>query len=178
MKVARNTILAREQELRVSTRWLSEASGSRAQTLALLDRVLPWPALIAAVRPAYSADVRKARGGRPGHSLQMMLRAYVISQVWRMSYRVLAGSLSDSAAFAAFVGSPLARATPGATRLRAFVALLDKSHAEGEALPLRDTVDLLILTALRNAGLSYVRGTIDEPVFKSVRTAPQGEVAT
>lgn len=172
MKAHRNLVLAQQQELRPSRRWLAESEAPRAQTLATIERLLPWGELVALVRPHYDRDLAKARGGRPGFGLEMLLRAFCLSLLWRVSYRGLAGSLADSSAMAAFIGTPLARRTPSASRLRAFFHFLSDTSPEGEVMNLMDLLAIRIREHITAAGLSYIPGRIDEPIFKALVSNP------
>lgn len=170
MNLSRNMVYDHQQELKPSRRWLAEADAPRAQTLAAVDRIIPWGELVAMVRPCFAKDRTKAKGGRPGFSLEMLLRVFALSLLWRASFRGLAGSLADSASMSAFIGSPIARRTPSASRLREFFAFMSRTVPEGEVLNLTDLVAFRIREAITDAGLAYVPGRIDEPQFRSIAT--------
>ena len=115
MKPNNNTVRAQQQSLRPSRRWLQESQASRARTLGLTDQIIPWPELIALVRPYFASDQQKRQGGRTGFSLEMLIRIYVIALLWQCSYRSLQWAIEDSASLAAFVGTPIACRSPRTT---------------------------------------------------------------
>ena len=182
MKTSRNTDFARntqQPELTVCRRWLSESGLPRAKSLLLLDSAIDWLALEDMVRPFYTADLKKARGGRRGHGLPMMLRSFVLSLFWHGSFRAHSGGLGDSAAFSAFIGSPVARRPPCWTRLRDFARLLADSQSAGDPLPLADMIAMHVRSDLLAAGLEVLPGILREPIFRartqSATSAAQAE---
>jgi hypothetical protein len=166
----RNNLLNRPAELKPSRRWLQESDATRAQNLAVIDAALPWSKLVEMARPFFIADLAKPQGGRPGYGLELMIRSWVLALLYSASHRGLAIEIQESGSMAAFIGSPLARATPGASRLKSFTRLLAETTPPGEVLSLADLMAIRVRDALSTASLAYRAGVIREFVLQ--RTPP------
>ena len=93
----------------------------RQRFLAEMERVVPWPRLLAAIEPYYP----KGERGRPPIGLERMLRIYFLQQWYGLSDEALEDALYDSIAMRAFAGIDLAvENAPDATTLLKFRRLL------------------------------------------------------
>lgn len=152
-----------------SIRWPKAKPPKRSDVLGVVSKSVQWGELEATVRPFYQADARKT--GRPGYSLSMMLRTYVLQMLWHMSDRQAEACILDSHEMCKFIGSdPWAPRPPSASAIRAFRALLEAStFDDGESFQFVGiVVDRLVNEALRNHGLEYRPGLIRDPVFRKV----------
>jgi len=77
----------------------------RAQFLADMDKIIPWPELAAAVQTAYPKVSES--GGRPPIPLERMLRIYFLQLWFNLSDPAVEEALYDSVAMRAFVGIDL-----------------------------------------------------------------------
>lgn len=106
-----------------------EYAGKRRKTrrekfLGEMERVVPWPALIALIEPHYP---KSGRVGRPPIGMQRMLRMYFLQQWYSLSDEGLEDAICDSQAMREFVGIDLAREqVPDATTLLKFRRLLEQ----------------------------------------------------
>ena len=94
----------------------------REQFLADMERVVPWPRLIALIEPLYP---KSGRVGRPPIGVPKMLRMYCLQQWYGLADEALEDGLYDSQALRDFVGIDLSReSVPDATTLLKFRRLL------------------------------------------------------
>ena len=98
----------------------------RAQFLADMDKIVPWPELAAAVQTAYPKV--SENGGRPPIPLERMLRIYFLQLWFNLSDPAVEEALYDSAAMRGFVGVDLgAEAAPDETTVCKFRHLLERN---------------------------------------------------
>jgi len=93
----------------------------RERFLREIERVVPWPKLIAVIAPHYT---KGGKTGRPPIPLERLLRMYLVQQCFALSDE---DALYDSQSIRDFVGLDLARErAPDATTLLHFRHLLEK----------------------------------------------------
>ena len=124
----------------------------RAQFLADMDRIIPWPELAAAVQTVYPKV--SENGGRPPIPLERMLRIYFLQLWFNLSDPAVEEALYDSAAMRSFVGLDLGvEGAPDETTVCKFRHLLE-----------RNKLGKVLLTAvndhLRRSGIKITKGTI------------------
>jgi IS5 family transposase len=94
----------------------------REKFLAEMERIVPWPRLIAVIEPLYP---KSGRVGRPPIGVPKMLRMYCLQQWYGLADEALEDALYDSQALRDFVGIDLSReSVPDATTLLKFRRLL------------------------------------------------------
>jgi IS5 family transposase len=87
-----------------------------------MERIVPWPRLIAVIEPLYP---KSGRVGRPPIGVPKMLRMYCLQQWYGLADEALEDALYDSQALRDFVGIDLSReSVPDATTLLKFRRLL------------------------------------------------------
>jgi IS5 family transposase len=95
----------------------------REKFLAEMERIVPWPRLIAVIEPLYP---KSGRVGRPPIGVAKMLRMYCLQQWYGLADEALEDALYDSQALRDFVGIDLSReSVPDATTLLKFRRLLE-----------------------------------------------------
>ena len=98
----------------------------RAQFLADMDRIIPWPEMTAAVAAVYPKI--SEQGGRPPIPLERMLRIYFLQLWFNLSDPAVEEALYDSVAMRSFVGIDLGvEAAPDETTVCKFRHLLEKN---------------------------------------------------
>ena len=123
----------------------------RERFLAELERITPWPELLAALAPFYPKGSGR---GRPPIGLERMLRMYIVQQSLGLSDEGIEDALYDSQAIRQFVGLDLGReSAPDATTLLKFRHLL-------ETHKLTETIFATIKAHLASQGLMLREGTI------------------
>ena len=94
----------------------------REKFLAEMQRIVPWPRLVAVIEQLYP---KSGRVGRPPIGVPKMLRMYCLQQWYGLADEALEDALYDSQALRDFVGIDLSReSVPDATTLLKFRRLL------------------------------------------------------
>ncbi len=94
----------------------------REKFLGEMERIVPWPRLIAVIEPLYP---KSGRVGRQPIGVPRMLRMYCLQQWYGLADEALEDALYDSQALRDFVGIDLSREpVPDATTLLKFRRLL------------------------------------------------------
>lgn len=94
----------------------------REKFLGEMERIVPWPRLIAVIEPLYP---KSGRVGRQPIGVPRMLRMYCLQQWYGLADEALEDALYDSQALRDFVGIDLSREpVPDATTLLKFGRLL------------------------------------------------------
>src|SRR6204780_2961026 len=97
----------------------------RAQFLADMDKIVPWPELAAAVQTAYPKV--SENGGRPPIPLERMLRIYFLQLWFNLSDPAVEEALYDSVAMREFAGIDLGQdGAPDETAVCKFRHLLER----------------------------------------------------
>ena len=76
----------------------------KAAFVARMDKLMPWPALVALIEPHYP----KAGNGRPPRSMSSMLRMYCIANWFNLANEACEDALYDIEAFRDFCGVDMA----------------------------------------------------------------------
>jgi IS5 family transposase len=135
----------------------------RAQFLAEMERVVPWPELCAVIEPVYPKA--GAEGGRPTIPLERMLRVYFLQQWFNLSDPAVEEALYDSAAMRNFAGIDLGReAAPDETTVCKFRHLLER-HKLGKQL------FVAVNQHLKDQGIKVTRGTIVDATIINAPTS-------
>src|SRR6202050_4611047 len=106
----------------------------RAQFLADMDKIVPWPELAAAVQTAYPKVSES--GGRPPIPLERMLRIYFLQLWFNLSDPAREEALYDSVAMRSFAGIDLGvEGAPDETTVCKFRHLLERNKLGKVLLP-------------------------------------------
>ena len=99
----------------------------RAQFLADMDRIIPWPEMTAAVQTVYPKI--SENGGRPPIPLERMLRIYFLQLWFNLSDPAVEEALYDSVSMRSFVGIDLGmEGAPDETTVCKFRHLLERNE--------------------------------------------------
>lgn len=124
----------------------------RAQFLADMDRIVPWPEMTAAVETVYPKI--SENGGRPPIPLERMLRIYFLQLWFNLSDPAVEEALYDSVAMRRFVGIDLGvEGAPDETTVCKFRHLLERNK-------LGKTLLKAVNDHLRRNGIKIAHGTI------------------
>jgi transposase, IS5 family len=124
----------------------------RAQFLADMERIIPWPELTAAVQTVYPKI--SENGGRPPIPLERMLRIYFLQLWFNLSDPAVEEALYDSVAMRSFVGIDLGiEGAPDETTVCKFRHLLERNK-------LGKTLLKAVNEHLRRSGIKIANGTI------------------
>lgn len=131
---------------------LQRKKSRKAEFLELLDRLVPWAALIELIAPYYPKEPNGS--GRRPYPLETMLRIYLMQLCYNLSDPMMENELIDSMSMRKFAHlGGLNNSTPDETTILNFRHLLER-HA------LCAQVFDLFNQHLLNAGLRISRGTI------------------
>ena len=124
----------------------------RAQFLADMEQIIPWPELTAAVQTVYPKI--SENGGRPPIPLERMLRIYFLQLWFNLSDPAVEEALYDSVAMRSFVGIDLGiEGAPDETTVCKFRHLLERNK-------LGKTLLKAVNEHLRRNGIKIAHGTI------------------
>jgi len=124
----------------------------RAQFLADMDRIIPWPEMTAAIETVYPKI--SENGGRPPIPLERMLRIYFLQLWFNLSDPAVEEALYDSVAMRSFVGIDLGvEGAPDETTVCKFRHLLERNK-------LGKTLLKAVNDHLRRSGIKIANGTI------------------
>lgn len=124
----------------------------RAQFLAEMERIVPWPEVCALIEPVYPKV--SELGGRPPIALERMVRVYFLQLWFNLSDPAVEEALYDSASMRSFAGIDLGReAAPDETTVCKFRHLLER-HKLGKPLL------KLVNEYLKRHGIKISNGTI------------------
>jgi IS5 family transposase len=127
----------------------------RERFLGEMEQIVPWAALIAALKPYYFPHAGTGRGRRP-IGLERMLRMYCLQQWYSLADEALEDAIYDSQALRNFVGIDLGKeSVPDATTLLGFRHLLEKHD-------LTKTIFETVNRHLRARGLLLNKGTLTD----------------
>lgn len=139
----------------------------RAQFLSDMDRILPWPELVAVVEPVYPKV--SELGGRPPMPIERMLRIYFLQLWFNLSDPAVEEALYDSVAMRSFAGIDLgAEAAPDETTVCKFRHLLEK-HKLGKRLL------VAVNEYLRRNGIKIANGTIVDATIISAPSSTKNK---
>lgn len=124
----------------------------RAQFLADMDRIVPWPEMTAAVQTVYPKI--SENGGRPPIPLERMLRIYFLQLWFNLSDPAVEEALYDSVSMRNFVGIDLGvEGAPDETTVCKFRHLLERNQ-------LGKTLLKAVNDHLHRSGIKIAKGTI------------------
>lgn len=124
----------------------------RAQFLADMDRIIPWPEMTAAVQTVYP-KIRE-NGGRPPIPPERMLRIYFLQLWFNLSDPAVEEALYDSVSMRSFVGIDLGvERAPDETTVCKFRHLLERNE-------LGKTLLKAVNDHLHRSGIKIAKGTI------------------
>jgi transposase, IS5 family len=124
----------------------------RAQFLADMNRIIPWPEMTAAVQTVYPKV--SENGGRPPIPLERMLRIYFLQLWFNLSDPAVEEALYDSVSMRSFVGIDLGvEGAPDETTVCKFRHLLERNE-------LGKTLLKAVNDHLHRSGIKIAKGTI------------------
>lgn len=141
---------------------LRKETGRRAELLEKLDALLPWEEMEAKIIPIYPEGKR----GRPVKPVGVMLRIFILQEVFGLNSPSVEDAVYDSYAFRRFAGiNFMEDQAPDANTIYRFRRLLKSSG-------LADEFDTVLHESVKNASLKLIPGRITEPRLQK-RTAPR-----
>lgn len=149
----------KNKSLFTSVAWPAARRPARADILERIDSVIPWDSLAELIEQPPTGP----RGGRPGHSRLLLLRIWVLQQLYRISDEAAECLILDSHSAAAFVGlDPWKPRPPGASAIGNFRRMIANSP-DGQKIQRR------FESAVMHADIELRPGMLIEPVLRRRR---------
>ena len=128
---------------------LAKVRTKKKEFLAQMDRIIPWGEWKALIQPYY---YKGERGNKP-YELELMLRLFILQNLYNLSDEGTVGEVIDSRAFSEFCGVDSSNQVPDGDTLGRFRNLLMK-HG------LQQQLFAQVVTMLTERGLILKKGTI------------------
>ena len=128
---------------------LSEVRTKKKEFLTKIERLIPWGEWKALIEPCY---YKGERGNKP-YALELMLRIYLLQNLYDLSDEKTVAEVIDSRAFSAFCGVDSSNQIPNGDTLGRFRNLLIKNRIQEKLF--KQVVDMLT-----ERGLILKKGTI------------------
>ena len=133
---------------------LSQVRTKKREFLAQIDRIVPWDEWTKLIKPCY---FKGERGNKP-YDLELMLRIYIIQNLYNLSDMATVAEVIDSRAFSDFCGVDSSNQVPDGDTLGRFRNLLMKNN-------LQEKIFAQVVEQLTKRGLILKRGTIVDSTF-------------
>ena len=137
---------------------LGAARTNKKEFLEKLERIIPWTEFIELIEPHY---YKGERGNKP-YDLELMLRIYLIQNLYDLADEATVNEVIDSRAFSDFCGVESSNQVPDGDTLGRFRNLLIKNN-------LQDKLFKQVVELLTERGLILKKGTI---VDSTIISAP------
>lgn len=112
--------MKKQMTLSVFTDELAQAATKKKEFLAQIDRIIPWSEWIGMIQPHY---YKGKRGNKP-YELELMLRIYLVQNLYDLSDMATMTEVIDSRAFSDFCGVDSSNQVPDGDTIGRFRALL------------------------------------------------------
>ncbi len=128
---------------------LSQVGTKKKEFLAQMERIIPWTEWLALIKPCY---YKGERGNEP-YSLELMLRLYLVQNLYNLSDEATVSETIDSRAFSEFCGVDSSNQVPDGDTLGRFRNLLIKNG-------MQEKLFAQVVGLLQQKGLLLRKGTI------------------
>lgn len=133
---------------------LAQVRTKKKEFLEKIDRIVPWGEWITLIQPSY---YKGERGNKP-YDLELMLRIYLLQNLYNLSDMATVAEVIDSRAFSEFCGVDSSNQVPDGDTLGRFRNLLINNNLQEKLFA--QVVELLIAR-----GLILKKGTIVDSTF-------------
>ena len=128
---------------------LSQARTKKKEFLEQMERLIPWGEWVAEIKPCY---YKGERGNKP-YDLELMLRLYVLQNLYTLSDEGTVAEVIDSRAFSEFCGVESSNQVPNGDTLGRFRNLLIRNG-------IQEKLFAQVVAQLEARGLLLKKGTI------------------
>ena len=128
---------------------LAQARTRKKEFLEQIERIVPWDEWIGMIRPHY---YKGERGNKP-YELEIMLRIYLLQELYNLADMAVMNEVIDSRAFSEFCGVDSSNQVPDGDTIGRFRTLLIK-HS------LQEKMFVKVVELLEKKGLILKKGTI------------------
>ena len=141
---------------------LAQVRTKKKEFLSQIERIVPWGEWLAMIQPCY---YKGERGNKP-YPLEIMLRLYLLQNLYDLSDEATVAEAIDSRAFSEFCGVDSSNQVPDGDTLGRFRNLLIRNG-------LQEKLFAQVVAALMERGLILKKGTI---VDSTILSAPSSTV--
>jgi len=128
---------------------LSQVRTKKKEFLAQIERIIPWAEWLELIKPCY---YKGERGNKP-YPLELMLRLYLLQNLYNLSDEATVAEAIDSRAFSEFCGVDSSNQVPDGDTLGRFRNLLHKND-------MQERLFVQVVQLLQQKGLLLRKGTI------------------
>lgn len=139
---------------------LSRARTKKKEFLEQIDRLIPWGEWVEEIRPRY---YKRERGNKP-YGIELMLRLYVLQNLYTLSDEGTVAEVIDSRAFSNFCGVDSSNQVPDGDTLGRFRNLLIRNG-------IQEKLFAQVVRLLQERGLLLKKGTIVDSTLISAPTS-------
>ena len=143
---------------------LSQVRTKKKEFLEQIERIIPWDEWIALIKPCY---YKGERGNKP-YDLELMLRIYLVQNLYNLSDMATVAEVIDSRAFSDFCGVDSSNQVPDGDTLGRFRNLLVKNN-------MQEKLFAQVVNLLMERGLILKRGTIVDSTFIEAPSSTKNE---
>ncbi len=133
---------------------LSAARTNKKEFLEKLERIIPWTEFIKLIKPYY---YKGERGNKP-YPLELMLRFFILQNVYTLSDMAVMNEIIDRRAFSNYCGINSPDEVPDGDTIGRFRNLLTKNN-------LQEKIFAMVIRILMESGLILKKGTIVDSTF-------------
>ena len=116
---------------------LSQVRTKKKEFLSQIERIIPWGEWLAIIQPCY---YKGERGNKP-YGLELMLRLYILQNLYDLSDEATSAEVIDSRAFSDFCGIESSNQVPNGDTIGRFRNILIRNGLQGKLF--QQVVDLL-----------------------------------
>ena len=143
---------------------LSQVRTKKKEFLEQIERIVPWNEWVAMIKPCY---YKGERGNKP-YDLELMLRLYLIQNLYNLADEATVAEVTDSRAFSDFCGVESSNQIPDGDTLGRFRNLLVKSE-------LQEKLFAQVVEQLTARGLILKKGTIVDSTIIAAPTSTKNK---
>ena len=143
---------------------LSQVRTKKKEFLEQIERIVPWNEWAAMIKPCY---YKGERGNKP-YDLELMLRLYLIQNLYNLADEATVAEVTDSRAFSDFCGVESSNQIPDGDTLGRFRNLLVKNE-------LQEKLFAQVVEQLTARGLILKKGTIVDSTIIAAPTSTKNK---
>ena len=143
---------------------LSQVRTKKKEFLEQIERTVPWNEWVAMIKPCY---YKGERGNKP-YELELMLRLYLIQNLYNLDDEATVAEVTDSRAFSDFCGVESSNQIPDGDTLGRFRNLLVKNE-------LQEKLFSQVVEQLTAKGLILKKGTIVDSTIIAAPTSTKNK---
>ena len=143
---------------------LAQVRTKKKEFLEQIERIVPWGRWIAMIKPCY---YKGERGNKP-YDLELMLRLYLLQNLYNLSDEATVAEAMDSRAFSEFCGVESSNQVPDGDTLGCFRNILVHNG-------LQEQLFTQVIKLLREKGLLLKKGTIVDSTIISAPSSTKNQ---